>query len=122
MYAIYPNLELVEYKVKQLLAADEEFMKKLDKRRPDFDVIVFPQTWGEVPVPGFDLAPDGSPAVGGCAMTKEYTTVVHELTTNTYIVCFGNRPCYKVTDANEDFYSDLAARNMASLSEARKRY
>lgn len=55
-------------------------------------------------------------------MTKEYTTVLHELVTDTYIVCFGNRPCYKVTDANEDFFSDLTARRMASLSEARKRY
>lgn len=31
MYATYPNLELIEYKVKQLLAADEEFMSKLGK-------------------------------------------------------------------------------------------
>lgn len=122
MYAIYPNLELVEYKAKQLLFVDEEFKKKLaEKRYPEFDVIVFPQTWGST-CTGFDLASDGSAAVGGCAMTKEYTTVVHELMTDTYIVCFGNRPCYKVTDANEDFYADLAARNMASLSEARKRY
>lgn len=121
MYAIYPNLELVEYKVKQLLAADEEFMKKLDKRRPDFDVVVFPQTWGST-CTGFDICPDGSPTVGVCAMTKEYTIVVHELTTDSYIVCFGNRPCYKVTDANEDFYSDLKSHNMASLSEARKKY
>lgn len=121
MYAIYPNLELVEYKVKQLLAADKEFMKKLEKKRPEFDMIVFPQIWGST-CTGFDICSDGSPAVGGCAMTKDYTTVVHEITTDTYIVCFGNRPCYKVTDANEDFFSDLTARRMASLSEARKRY
>lgn len=117
MYATYPNLELIEYKVKQLLAADEEFTSK----RTEFDMIVFPQIWGST-CTGFDVCPDGSPAVGGCAMTKEYTTVVHEITTATYIVCFGNQPCYKVTDPTDDFFSDLSARRMARLSESQKRY
>lgn len=121
MYVTYPNLELIEYKVKQLLAADEEFMSKLGKKRTEFDMIVFPQIWGNT-CTGFDVCSDGSPAVGGCAMTKEYTTVVHEITTATYIVCFGNQPCYKVTDPTDDFFSDLSARRMASLSESQKRY
>lgn len=65
---------------------------------------------------------DGSPAIGGCAMTKEYTTVFHELLTDTYIIFFGERICYKVTNANAEFYEDLQKRNMASLSEAKRRY
>lgn len=123
----YPNLELVEYKVKQLLFNDEEFKNKAKEKQLkgncylEFDLIVFPQVWGST-CTGFDIMPDGSAAIGGCAMTKEYSTVVHELLTDTYIVCFGNRPCYKVTDANESFFADLAARNMASLSEAKKKY
>lgn len=123
----YPNLELIEYKAKQALAADPEFKAEFEKQSkfmklpPDFDVIVFPQMWGST-CTGFDVCSDGSPAIGGCAMTKEYTTVVHELITDCYCVFFGNRACYKVTNANEDFINDLKNRSMASLSEAKKRY
>lgn len=126
--AKYPNLELLEYKTKQMLAADEEFMKSLNEIRSknkysflEFDSIVFPQVWGST-CTGFDVMKDGSPAIGGCAMTKEYTTVMHEKLTDSYVVFFGDRPCYKVTNANNEFYEDLKSRNMASLSEAKKRY
>lgn len=51
-----------------------------------------------------------------------YTTVMHELLTDSYIVFFGAEPCYKVTNANETFFDDLAKRRMASLSEAKKAY
>lgn len=127
MNAEYPNLELIVYKAKQALAADPEFKAALEEKRKssraflDFDLQVFSQIWGST-CTGFDVCPDGSPAVGGCAMTKEYTTVVHELLTDTYCVFFGDRACYKVTDANEDFLEDLRSHNMASLSEAKKRY
>lgn len=79
----------------------------------------FSQMWGST-CTGFDVLKDGSPAIGGCAMTKEYTTVMHELLTDSYIVFFGAEPCYKVTNANETFFDDLAKRRMASLSEAKK--
>lgn len=124
----YPNLELIEYKTKQGLSADEEFKNFLNETRSknkhvfvEFEAIVFPQIWGST-CTGFDVAKDGSPALGGCAMTKEYTTVMHELLSDSYVVFFGDRPCYKVTNANDEFYEDLKHRNMASLSEAKKRY
>lgn len=41
---------------------------------------------------------------------------------DSYIVFFGAEPCYKVTNANETFFDDLAKRRMASLSEAKKAY
>lgn len=123
-----PNLELLLYKAQQLLAHDEEFIKALKERKDelnhlsvDFDVIVFSQVWGNT-CTGFDVTPDGSPAVGGCAMTKEYTTVIHETVTDCYCVFFGDRPCYKVTNANQNFHEDLMKRQMASLSEAKERY
>lgn len=87
----------------------------------EMEAIVFPQIWGST-CTGFDVSKDGSPAIGGCAMTKEYTTVFHELLTDTYIIFFGERICYKVTNANAEFYEDLQKRNMASLSEAKRRY
>lgn len=123
-----PNLELLLYKAQQLLAHDGEFIKALKERKDelnhlsvDFDVIVFSQVWGNT-CTGFDVTPDGSPAVGGCAMTKEYTTVIHETVTDCYCVFFGDRPCYKVTNANQNFHEDLMKRQMASLSEAKERY
>lgn len=124
----YPNLELLEYMSKVMLTSDDEFKEKLKQHRvnnkyayTNFDAMVFSQMWGSTNT-GFDIMKDGSPAFGGCAMTKEYTTVMHETLTDTYVVFFGDRPCYKVTDANERFYEDLKARNMASLSQASKIY
>lgn len=126
--ATVPNLELLLYKAQQLLVHDEEFIKALQKRKDelnhltvDFDVIVFSQVWGNT-CTGFDITPDGSPTIGGCAMTKEYTTVIHETVTDCYCVFFGDRPCYKVTNANQNFHEDLMKRQMASLSEAKERY
>ena len=124
----YPNLELIDYKAKELFFRDEElknkFMELKSKRKYtyiDMEAIVFPQVWGST-CTGFDVMPDGSAAIGGCAMTKEYTTVIHENTTDVYFVFFGDKPCYMVSNANEKFYENLNNRQMASLSESKKLY
>lgn len=128
MNARYPNLELLEYKARVALSKDEEFLKNFEAKRKDnkyvyleIDAVVFPQIWGST-CTGFDVTEDGSPALGGCAMTKEYTTVLHELATDIYIICFGEKICYKVTNANAKFFEDFQKRRMASLSEAKRRY
>ena len=126
----YPNLELLEYKAKQLLTQDESFLAAVEAYKKenntkyacfDFNTTMFPQVWGST-CTGFDVAADGSPAIGGCAMTKEYTTILHETLTGSYVVCFGDRPCYKVTNPSEDFINDMQHHRMASLSEAKGRY
>ena len=53
---------------------------------------------------------------------EEYTTIVHEKTTDTYCVFFGDRPCYKVDNPSNEFYEDMMKRQMASLSRAKNRY
>lgn len=128
MNARYPNLELLEYKVRVALSQDEEFLKILEEKKrnnkyayAEIDAVMFPQVWGST-CTGFDVTEDGRPALGGCAMTKEYTTVMHELLTDTYIVFFGEKLCYRVTNANAEFFEDLQNRRMASLSEAKRRY
>lgn len=128
MNARYPNLELLEYKARAALSRDEEFLKIFEEKKKnkkyvyaEIDAVVFPQIWGST-CTGFDVTEDGSPAWGGCAMTKEYTTVLHEMLTDTYIIFFGEKMCYKVTNANAEFYEDLQKRQMASLSEAKRRY
>ena len=127
MNARYPNLELLEYKARVALSKDEEFLKNFEAKRKDnkyvyseIDAVVFPQIWGST-CTGFDVTEDGSPTLGGCAMTKEYTTVLHELATDIYIIFFGEKMCYKVTNANVEFFEDLKKRHMASLSEAKRR-
>mgnify|MGYP000767839938 CR=1 FL=1 len=125
-----PNLELLLYKTQQLLANDEEFKqaianikaeKNMNRVYLDFNVECFPQIWGNT-CTGFDVTPEGEPTMGGDAMTKEYTTIIHEVVTDTYCVFFGDCPCYKVSDPSEDFYKDMIKRSMASLSEAKNRY
>ena len=124
----YPNLELIEYKIRLILSKDPEFQAALEAKRKErkyayleFQAMVFPQVWGST-CTGFDVTEDGMPTIGGCMMTTEYTTVFQELLTNTYVVCFGDRPCYSTKDPNEAFLADLSKMNMASLSEAKKKY
>nr|DAZ30843.1 MAG TPA: hypothetical protein [Caudoviricetes sp.] len=110
------------------LSRDKEFVRILDEKKRDnkyalveIEAVMFPQIWGST-CTGFDVTENGSPTLGGCAMTKEYTTVIHELVTDTYIIFFGEKMCYEVTNANAEFYEDLQKRQMASLSEAKRRY
>lgn len=126
----YPNLELLEYKVKQLLSQDKEFLSAVEAYKKDynkksaafdFDTTMFHQVWGST-CTGFDVAEDGSQAIGGSALTKEYTTILCETLTGSYIVCFGDRPCYKVTNPSEDFFNDMRQHRMVGLSEAKGRY
>ena len=126
----YPNLELLEYKAKQLLSQDKEFLAAVEAYKKenntkyaafDFNTTMFPQVWGST-CTGFDIAADGSPAIGGAAMTKEYTTVLCETLTGSYIVCFGDHPCYKVTNPSEDFINDMREHHMSGLREAKTRY
>lgn len=128
MNARYPNLELLEYKAIMYLSRDKEFVRILDEKKRnnkythvEIEAVMFPQIWGST-CTGFDVTENGSPTLGGCAMTKEYTTVIHELVTDTYIIFFGEKMCYEVTNANAEFYEDLQKRQMASLSEAKRRY
>ncbi len=126
--AKYPNLELIEYKFRQILNNDEEWKKKVEeaweKNRyiyPDYEVIVFPQVWGSTNT-AFDVCEDGSPAIGGCAMTKAYTVVVKETLTETYGVFVDDKACYIVDNPSNEFYKDLSEHNIKSRSEAKKAY
>ena len=127
----YPNLELIEYKFKQYLNENKEWKEKVKKIKeksefpqflqPDFDVIVFSQIWGST-YTAFDICKDGSPAMGGQAMTRAYTVVIKETLTNTFGVFVDDKPCYVVDNATDEFYKDLSERNVKSLSMARKNY
>lgn len=120
-----PNLELLRFKASLYFQQDEEFLLKARNLKKyetlDFEVETFPQLWGNT-CTGFDITEDGKATVGGCAMTTEYTTVVHEKRTDFYFVFFGDRPCYAVRNPTKEFYEDLKERHLASLSESKERY
>lgn len=116
-----PNLDLLKYKAENVLRNHDEFVERLKKVREDdpyksVDLVLhtFPQMWGSTAL-GFDV-------IGGQAMTEAYTTVVHERTTDIYIIFFGEKPCYSLTDPTEEFFEDLKNLQIASINEARERY
>ena len=120
-----PNLELLMYKASSIFLQEEEFLLKARKLKNyeilDIEVETFPQTWGST-CTGFEITEDGKASVVGCAMTTEYTTVVHEKRTDFYLVFFGDRPCYAVHNPTKEFYEDLKERHLVSLSESKERY
>ena len=120
-----PNLELLMYKASSIFLQEEGFLLKARKLKNyeilDIEVETFPQTWGNT-CTGFDITEDGKATIGGCAMTTEYTTVVHERRTETYLVFFGDRACYTVHNPTKEFYEDLKERNLASRSKSKERY
>lgn len=133
MKAEYPNLELIEYKFKEVLSI---FKKKyespdepwfIDKLSAD----VFLQTWSNTAT-GFDK----ENYVSGQAFTDAYTTVfratwVKEIEKYQYErvddvvvygVFFGNNLAYTVTNPNGHFYNDLEQRDMYSQKYALREY
>ena len=116
-----PNLELLMYKAGIYLEYDEEFAQKAKGKTLNFTIETFPQTWGST-CTGFDITKDGRNVFGCSALTTEYTTVVHEETTDSYLVFFGDRPCYAVHNPTKEFYEDMKERCLASLSESKERY
>lgn len=116
-----PNLELLMYKARIYLEHDEKYVQKSKGKILNFTIETFPQTWGST-CTGFDVTKDGKASVGGCALTTEYTTVVHEESTNFYVVFFGDKDCYAVHNPTKEFYEDLKERRLVSLSESKERY
>lgn len=102
-----------------------KFKKAKEKRGRfsgfDFVAEVFIQMWGST-CTAFDICDNGSPAIGGCAMTEAYTVVMHERLTDTYFVFVNNEFCYCVENANQIFLDDLKEHQIRSLSEAKKVY
>lgn len=114
-----PNLELVVWKAKSLLAQNTEFLQRIIDNKVDtteFDVLLFPQWWGTAAT-GFD-----DYQISQQVMTKEYTTVVHEIATDSYVVCFGEKTCYLVIGPNKEFLEDLEQHKLAAIGQAKYRY
>ena len=125
-----PNLELLQYQATLIVKQNKKIVDILKEHFSskgyknitiDLDVEVFPQLWGST-CTGFDVCQDGSPAIGGCAMTKAYTCVFHEPISNTYFVFVDGRICYQVDNATTKFLKDLKNRSLEPLSKANEVY
>ena len=106
MYMKYPNLELLEYKLRLALANTYPRLK--------FEAEMFPQTWGSTAL--------GFGGIGGQAITTAYTTVFHEIYHDIHAVFFDNQLAYIVKKSNEAFNADLLTRNMADVGKAVTKY
>ena len=115
MYSGLPNLGVIEYKYLQIFQNTDQF-KEVQKSKEcfklDYKYYMFPQIWGSTSL-GFDGE------VGGCAMTTAYTTVVHEVHTDTYAVFFSERFAYFVYDATDIFLEDLKNGYLKSVKESK---
>lgn len=122
-----PNLELIEYKFRQYLYNDKEWMKQWEKEKenkwwkPEIDLYLFPQVWGST-CTAFDVDKNGAPSLGGQAMTKAYTVVAKETHTQYYGIFVDGEPCYMVKNPTGQFYKDLKAGEMKGKREAMKVY
>lgn len=124
-----PNLELLEYKAKQYFFAKDENKRLYTEKSKSslhhleefFKVEMFPQMWGSTSL-GFDVDENGNATLGGQMLTESYTTVFFEPYTKTYLVFFGDKPCYQVQNANDVFLNDLKNHNLQSLSKAKELY
>lgn len=128
MSAKIPNLELTEYKFRQYLYNDKEWALLAEKEKeenrywqPEINLYLFPQTWGST-CTAFDMDDNGNSVMGGCAMTKAYTIVAHEIKTEYYAVFIEEEPCYMVKNPTQQFYDDLKAGEMKGKREALKVY
>lgn len=102
----YPNLELLEYKLRLALADNYP--------RLEFEAEMFPQTWSSTAL--------GFGGIGGQAITTAYTTVFHGTYYDIHAVFFSNQLAYIVKKSNEAFNADLLTRNMADVGKAVIRY
>lgn len=123
----YPNLELIEYKIKTYCFP---YLGKAvcNQHYPSFKADVFLQIWANTAT-GFNLI-DG---FSGQAITAEYTTVmeihwfedkklINESEDVIYAVFFGNDLAYAILNPNEKFIEDLNKRTMLAQKQALESY
>lgn len=123
-----PNLESLLERSRQMLLTDQEFLEALEKvkeRKKDpslqMNLLIecFPQWWDRGCTP-FD--PPEKKVRRSKILRAEYTSIVHELTTDTFLVYFGDKFGYKVYQTGLDFYDDMRTHMMAGVSKAPERY
>lgn len=122
----YPNIEMLIERTKRYLDRDEKALKIIREnaqkwRATNFNVYVWPQTWGST-CTGFDITDDGEPAIGGSAMTEAYTTVIYIDVLDKYYVYIGDELCYIITEPSEKFIEDFKKMRLQGKRYAKENY
>ena len=115
MYRQYPNLELVEYKFRQLYAKWAKD-NNIENARPEVELFVWPQTF---PNSAGIFANGG---FSGQAFTTMYITVCHDLNKDVYAIFGGSDFAYLVSEPTKRFFEDLKERELAPVSGANALY
>lgn len=99
----------------ELLAIQDNILRREKIYSTDYDIIMFEQTWGSTAL--------GFPGVGGSAMTEATTYVlIPKKEADCAHVYFGSQFAYKVNGLTQKFMDDLNNHFMASVMEASSRY
>lgn len=87
---------------------------QIDIKEPDdFEVYVFPQTWGSTAL--------GYGGIGGQAITSASTIVLYAFDINIVRVYFGGgRLAYEIKDPNKLFFEDMQGCNLADKMRSGK--
>ncbi len=108
---IIPELKLIVETAIKIVISEK---LKEQVRRDEVDVQMFSQIWGNT-AGGFDMPG----FMSGQAMTKQYTTVV-KIEKDIFLIFFGNRFAYYVTEPNEKFYNDLQNKSLLGVSKCKE--
>lgn len=101
-----PCLPLIQERFYNAIKDKENFNIKY---YPDFEMYMFPQTWGDTSL--------GFGGIGGQAITSAYTTVVIDNTSGWCGVFFDEGLAYTIHNPNENFFEDLKKWSMKSVSK-----
>jgi hypothetical protein len=112
--ALYVTLDDVPYETRDWNSPNEKgYVTKL--RRPtvtEIEVTMFSQSWPSTAL-GFGGA-------GGLAITAAYTVIVRHQ--QQYVIYFGGRFAYKITNPNPKFFADMQSHTMCAVSEVSNYY
>lgn len=109
----YPNLELLDYKAREII---QELIYISPNKHYYFELeaIMFPQTWASTAL--------GFGGVGGQALTTAYTTIIYHIETQVYIVFFDKEVAYTIQYPNEQFFNDMQNRKLVDVQQYKSRY
>jgi len=116
-HATYEGFPEFEYKTRDWSSKDATALITKRRRHRELDMSVyamFPQSWSNTAL--------GFGGMAGQAITSAYTVVLESEEGYGYCVYFGGRFAYNILKPTQQFYHDIAERNMHKVAGAKERY
>lgn len=115
-HAVYEGFPEYEFESRDW-SKKEPTVITLRRRHSEYNISVygmFPQVWSSTAL--------GFGGIGGQAITSAYTVVLQSDVGHGYCVYFGGRFAYNILNPTQQFYLDVAERNMHKVAGAKARY